>query len=223
MQKPFTILLLVWIVPLTGIAQQKSKSKFPMPEAGTMFVNSYYATDSSGRLVPKDVVDPRIGDDTLYIIRSGVKLFGRSHCFVIAAKSHPDTIYMSYAANGDLYGRGGHDKVWSVIPFGLKPGKKLVQDLGLDSGSLLGQDYVVPHHRVTEVVRHDTASVGDNVYDCIELLVDDIRLYNNQNWEQGTRYWYSPELGYIVKQNQGWSGSYFLNQQLKVWQPPKKK
>ncbi|HEY3875391.1 MAG TPA: hypothetical protein VGM92_07925 [Candidatus Kapabacteria bacterium] len=217
------ILVLTLLASVPGMAQHHAATKFPLPPVGTMLVNVYYVTDSSNRLVPKSTIDPQIPNDTLLVVRSGIKLFGRSNCVVIAAKSHPDTVIMSYAATGDLYMRGGHDTVWSVMPFGMKPGKQIIEHLHADSGTLLGKPYYAPHNRTTQVVRHDTISVEGKVYDCIELLVDDIRLYENKNWEQGTRYWYAPELGYLVKLNMGWNTSYFLNQQLMVWQPPDKK
>ncbi len=212
--------LVIFFLPGALFAQRphsKDKTKIVLPKVGTMFVNTYYVTDSTGALVPKSISDPGMGDDTLYIVQSGVRLYGRPNCIVIAAKSHPDTILESYANNGDLYMRGGHDAEWSSLPFGMAPGKKIVQQLDADSGTLLGKSYHTPHNRTIEVIGHDTASVGGKVYDCLKLLVDDIRLYDEKNWEQGTLFWYSPDLGYFVRLNMGWNGKYFLNQQLKIW------
>jgi hypothetical protein len=213
-------LALVFLIPGSLLAQPshpKGAQKLHLPKVGTMFVNSYYVTDSSGALVPKSVIDPRMDDDTLFIVQSGVRLYGRPNCIVIAAKSHPDTILESFANNGDLYMRGSKDTEWTRFPFGMAPGKKIVQQLDADSGTMFGHDFFTPHNRTTEVLGHDTVSVGAKVYDCIKLLVDDIRLYKGRNWEQGSLFWYSPELGYLVRLNMGWNVKYFLNQQIKIW------
>ncbi len=209
------------LVPRSLLAQKSAKKsdvKIILPKAGTMFVNTYFVTDSSGALVPKSVADAGVEDDTLFIAQSGVKRFGRTNCIVRVAKSHPDTTIISYAPNGDLYMRAvGTDSVWNKLPLGMTPGKKTTQSLPNDSGTMFGHAFNMPHRRTVEVLGHDTASVGTTVYDCIKLQIVDIRQYQDRDWFQGTLFWFSPELGYFVRQNAGWNGKYFLNQQLKVW------
>jgi hypothetical protein len=218
----YRYLLLIFFIPGVLYAQRphhKGDQILVLPKVGTMLVNTYYVTDSSGALVPKSVADPKLDDDTLFVIRSGVQVLGRANCVVLAAKSHPDTTLISYAPNGDLYMRGlNGDSVWSMVPFGMAPGKKTMETLPKDSGFMYGFNYDMPHERTVEVLGHDTASVGAKVYNCIKLQVVDIRKYQGTDWLQGTLFWYSPELGYIVRLNAGWNGKYFLNQQLKIWQ-----
>ena len=214
-------LILFILIPGALLAQRphsKSQPKIVLPRAGTMFVNTYYVTDSSGALVPTSVADPQLGDDTLFIVSSGVRMLGRANCIVRVAKSHPDTTLISYASNGDLYMRAlARDSIWNKLPFGMALGKKTTEILPNDTGTMFGKDFDMPHERTMEVLGHDTASVGGKVYDCIKLQLVDIRQYEGHDWLQGTLFWYAPELGYLVRQNMGWNGKYFLNQQLKVW------
>ncbi len=184
-----------------------------------MFVNTYYVTDSSGALVPKSVADPELGEDTLYIAQSGVRRLGRSNCVVITATSHPDTTFISYANNGDVFLRNSaRDSEWNKLSFNLPHGKKTTELLPNDTGTMYGRSYDMPHKRTTEVLGHDTASISGKIYDCIKLQLVDIRRYQGTDWLQGSLVWYSPELGYFVRKNTGWNGKYFLNEQLKVWQ-----
>ncbi|SRR5581483_1509853 len=195
-----------------------------LPKVGTMLVNTYYVTDSSGKVViPKDA-NPDMPDDTLIVIRSGFRTLGKSNCIAILAKSRPDTSIISYAKNGDLFLRTlGHDSAWTRLPFGLPIGKTIVDSLPADSGTAFFNGFYMPHTRTWQVLGHDTASVGGKVYDCLKLQIVDIRNWEEQDWLQGTLYWYSPELGYFVRMNFGWDGPYFLNQHLKVWNPPEEK
>ncbi len=213
-------LVLLLLIPGSLFAQQpnrKSNNSIVMPKAGTMIVNTYFVTDSSGASVPTSVVDPGMTDDTLIFVRSGLKLLGRANCAMLVATSHPDTTLISYATNGDVYLRVlGKDTIWNKLPVGMAPGKKTVQILPNDSGSYFGKDFNMPHHRTFEVLGHDTVSVGGKVYDCIKLQIVDILEYEDKNWLQGTTYWWSPELGYYARMNQGWNIKYFLNQQLKI-------
>ena len=214
-------LLIFLFLPALVVAQ---KHRTPMPEKGTMFVNTYYVTDSSGNLVPKSVANAGLSDDTLFVIKSNAKFFGRPHCMEYTAKSHPDTTLVSYAANGDIYMRYlRKDSVWHQIPFGMTPHKFVLDSLAPDSGMMLAQYYYMPHQRTTEVLGTDTISVEGKVYNCIVLQIVDIRQYQDKDWYQETMYWYSPDLGYFVRQNEGWNGPYFLNQQLKIWRPPEQK
>jgi len=214
----YRFFVLIVLFPGVISAQRAHKHSYSLPKVGTMIVNTYFVTDSSGALVPKSVADPDLNDDTLFVIKSGVRFLGRDNCVALAAKSHPDTILISYASNGDMYMRGlNKDSAWNVMPVGRAPGKKSTDILPVDSGIYFGKDYNMPHKRTMEVLGHDTASVGSKVYDCIKLQVVDIRQYQEIDWQQGLLFWYSPELGYFVRQNMGWNGKYFLNQQLKVY------
>jgi hypothetical protein len=146
---------------------------------------------------------------------------GRNHCVEIAAKSHPDTTLISYAANGDIYMRVyGKDSIWHDIPFGMKPHTFIVDSLPPDSGTMFQRGYFMPHQRTTEVLGPDTIAIGGTTHNCTVLQIVDIRQYEGQDWLQGTMYWYVPDIGYFGRVNEGWSGPYFLNQQLKIWQPP---
>ncbi len=213
--------LLLFLIPGSLGAQQpnhKSKSSIVLPKAGTMIVNTYYVTDSSGALVAKSVADPKLDDDTLFFVESGVKRLGRTNCAVLVGKSHPDTTLISYAANGDVYMRAlGKDSEWNKLPLGMAPGKKTTQTFSNDSGTYFGHDFDMPHHRTMEVVGHDTVSIEQKVFHCIKLQIVDILEYQEKDWFQGTWYWWSPELGYFARLNQGWNAKYFLNQQVKIY------
>ncbi|HZK77002.1 MAG TPA: hypothetical protein VFD13_08855 [Candidatus Kapabacteria bacterium] len=192
-----------------------------IPRAGTIIVNTYYVTDSSGALVPKSIVDPEMVDDTLRVIRSDFRIFGRPHCIEIAPVTHNDTTLISYANNGDLYMRIlGRDTAWAHLPFGTAPGTVIRKKVANDSGTMFHKDFDMPHTQTFEVLGNDTASTGGIVYHCIKLQIVDIRNYQGTDWLQGTLYWYAPELGYFVRMNFGWDGPYFLNQQLKEYRVP---
>jgi hypothetical protein len=200
-------------------ANHKSKPAIVMPKVGTMIVNTYYVTDSSGALVPKSVTDPGLTDDTLFFVQSGVKLYGRANCAMLVAKSHPDTTLISYTTKGDVYLRVlGKDSIWNKLPLGMEPGKKTTQMFQKDSGTFFGHNYDMPHNRTYEVLGHDTVTVQGKVMDCTKLQIVDIRRYMEMDWQQGALYWWSPELGYYARMNMGWNGPYFLNQQLKIYQ-----
>ncbi len=200
--------------------------KANLPKAGTMFVNTYFVTDSSGALVPKSKVDPEVPDDTLRVIRSDFRVFGRSRCVEIGpattvAGSKNHTTLISYADNGDLYMRVlGQDTEWARLPFGLAPGDIIRKKLPNDSGKMFFKEYNMPHTQTFEVLGTDTASGGGKLYHCTRLQIVDIRRYHGTDWLQGTLYWYSPEIGYFVRMNFGWDGPYFLNQQIKEYIVP---
>jgi hypothetical protein len=204
------------------LAQQtnhKSKSTIVMPKVGTMIVNTYYVTDSAGALVPKSVADPNLNDDTLFFTQTGVKLYGRTNCAVLVAKSHPDTTLISYTSKGDVYLRVlGTDSSWNKLPLGMVPGTHTTQILPKDSGTYFGHDYNMPHQRTYEALGHDTVTIQGKVMDCIKLKIIDEHQYMERDWQQGALYWWSPELGYYARMNMGWNGPYFLNQQLKIYQ-----
>ncbi|MFI5202835.1 MAG: hypothetical protein ACHQNE_10660, partial [Candidatus Kapaibacterium sp.] len=201
--------------------------KANLPKAGTIIIDTYYVTDSSGELVPKSTVDPNVPDDTLRVIRSNFRIFGRSRCVetasatTAAARSKNDTTLISYADNGDLYMRVlGRDTAWARLPFGLAPGEIIRKKLPNDSGTMFLKEFDMPHTQTFEVLGTDTASGGGKIYHCIRLQIVDIRKYQGTDWLQGTLYWYSPEIGYFVRMNFGWDGPYFLNQQIKEYIVP---
>lgn len=189
-----------------------------LPKVGTVIINTYYVTDSSGALVPKSKADPKLPDDTLHVIRSGVPLQGRSNCIELSGASNEDTSFISYAKNGDLYMKTlGKDTSWNLIPFGLPPAKTIREKFPNDTGNLLLKEYNMPHSRTWEVLGSDTASSNGKIYHCIKLQIVDIRKYQGMDWQQGMLYWYAPEIGYFIRMNFGWNGPYFLNQQLKEY------
>ena len=195
--------------------------KVHLPVVGTVIINTYYVTDSSGALVPRSKADPEVNDDTLRVIRSNFRALGRSRCVAFYTIHSKDTTLISYAPHGDLYVRDlAKDSAWHLLPFGLPPGTIMRKKLPNDSGMVMLRNYNMPHTRTYQVTGRDTVSVQGKTYHCIELLITDIREWQGQNWVQGTRYWLSPELGYFIRSNMGWDGPYFLNQQTKVWQFP---
>jgi hypothetical protein len=219
----YIVLFFLLLTPGILLAQKshnKGKATIVLPSVGTMIVNTYYVTDSSGAIVPKSVVDPEVNDDTLFVVQSGVQRLRRSNCVVIVAKSHPDTTLISYATNGDIFMRVlGKDSIWNRLPFGMAVGKKIVDTLPADSGNIYGRDYNMPHLRTTQVIGSDAVSIGEKSYLCSKLQIVDIRQYEGVDWLDGTLFWYAPEIGYLVRLNTGWNGKYFLNQQLKIWKP----
>jgi hypothetical protein len=191
-----------------------------------MIVNTYYATDSSGALVPKSEADPDLFDDTLVVIRSGFKAFGRSNCVAFEGLPYVerprDTTLYSYAKNGDVYTRTlSRDSTWGRLPFGLKPGKVLRESLPPTHGTMLGKPYTFTNDRTTQVLGYDTATFGGKVYPCIELRRVEFHVYEHELSSNAYTYWYSPDLGYLIRSNYGWDGPYFLNQGLKIYREKK--
>ncbi|HEX5316099.1 MAG TPA: hypothetical protein VFX22_05555 [Candidatus Kapabacteria bacterium] len=209
------------ILPLFASAQRHHpvhSRAANLPKVGTVIINTYFVTDSSGALVPKTKADPKLVDDTLRVIRSGVALMGRSNCVELADADNEDTSIISYDKNGDVYMRAiGKDISWNLLPFGLPPAKIIREKLPNDTGNLLLKEYDMPHSRTWEVLGTDTASFDGKIYNCIKLQIVDIREYQGREWEQGMLYWYAPEIGYFIRMNFGWNGPYFLNQQLKEY------
>ncbi len=204
-----------------GTHHPKTIHAIALPKVGTQIVTTYFVTDSTGALVPKTTVDPKIDDDTLRVILSGVRMLGRADCALFDNLTSRDTTVVSYTANGDIYMRQfGKDTVWTRLPFGLAAGKVLRKKLPNDTATFLLHHFNMPHMRTWQVLGMDTASAGGKVYRCVKLLIDDIKRYDGKDWEQGMRYWYSPELGYFVRMNFGWDGPYFLNQQIKEFRVP---
>ena len=194
--------------------------KISPPKVGTTFINTYYVTDSSGHLIPKSVADPKMDDDTMRVIRSGIRRFGRANCAEFASVTSQDTTLISYAPNGDLFmWRVGTDSTWGHLPFGMPVGKVLRKKLPNDTATFALQHFDMPHSRTWEVLGTDTVSVSGRIYKCVRLLVDDIQKYQGKDWHQGLYYWYSPELAYFARISFGWDGPYFLNQRIKGYRP----
>jgi hypothetical protein len=216
--KKYLVALFI-LLPVLAAAQ-KSKSSVPiiLPKAGTVLINTYYVTDSSGAHVPKDTVDPEMPDDTQRVVYSGIESHGRPHCITLTGPSNEDTNVLSYAKNGDVWqlntGRGSK---WLRFPFGLPSGKRLTSSPKLNKGSVLGKAYEELDHDVTQVVGHDTVTIMGKPFDCIKLQVLHIKVYKGSSFPNVETDWYSPQLGYIVRANFGWGGSYFLNQQVKSY------
>ena len=197
-----------------------------LPKVGTMIVNTYYATDSSGALVPKSEANPKIPDDTMIVLRSGFEAFGRNNCVEFEGQPQverpKDTTIYSYSRNGDLYTRVlSRDSEWIVLPFGLKRGKVLRESLPISHGTSFGKPYTFTNDRTTQVLGYDTASFGGKVYPCIALQRVDLKVYEGTLFSNAYNYWFSPDLGYLIHSNFGWDGPYFLNQQLKVFREKK--
>ena len=220
-QTLFLAFLPSFLLAQTPKEQSGGPPKANLPKVGTFIVNTYYATDSSGALVPRSVADPDLYDDTLIVIRSGFKAFGKSNCVEFEGQPYierpRDTTIYSYAKNGDIYLRTlGRDSTWDRLPFGLKPGKVLSESLPPSNGTMFGKPYTYTNDRRTQVLGYDTSSFNGKVYPCIELLRVELHVYNGELSSNDYTYWFSPDLGYLIRSNFGWDGPYFMNQGLKI-------
>ena len=185
-----------------------------LPKVGTRFINTYFVTDSSGRMVAKSVVDPEMVDDTQIAVKSGVQAHGRANCLETTGPGHEDTNVYSFAKNGDVYLLNtNHGEKWDRLPFGLPVGKLLKTDPASDTGTMLGKHYEMMDHREFLVMGHDTSSINGTVYECLKLRLSEVKIFEGKEYVNGTTYWFAPELGYIIRENFGWGGSYFLNQE----------
>lgn len=188
---------------------------FNIPPVGTAFLNDYYVTDSSGHIVPDTVAMSPMVPDEQHVLATGIKAYGRSNCIVLCGPSHPDTTFISYSKNGDLYilHRIDTGKVtWDWLPFSLKPGKVLKTK---PAREVYFKNWVLMHRREIQVVGHDTVSVSGKVYDCIKLVDVQIRSEKGVDYKNAFTYWYSPELGYLLRNSFGWNGPYFLYQHVR--------
>jgi hypothetical protein len=216
------LLIPACLLAQTPKAHSSGPGKYNLPKVGTMIVNTYYATDSAGALVPRSDADPDLYDDTLIVIRSGFSALGRSNCVAFEAQpfgERPrDTTLYSYAKNGDIYTRvSGRDSEWQVLPFGLKPGKIIKESFPPTQGTTLGKSFFFTNDRQTQVLGYDTASFNGKVYPCIELQRVELKVFEDVLYSNAYTYWFSPDLGYLIRSNYGWDGPYFLNQGLKVF------
>jgi len=222
----------------SSIAQKSAKKakasdyKAPVcssiPKVGTSFVNTYYLLDSAGKYVPGNVEDPKIPDDSQYVVLSGEMIDGHKNSIAFTNKFHEDTTYMSYDANGDVWLKAKRrgDK-WERLPFGLQPGKILKTKELLDTGHVMGSNYGILTHSETQVLGMDTVNVLGKTYDCIKMQIVVYTRYDpkhhkgleDQHYANAMNYWYIPEIGYFGRINFGWGGSYFLNQELKSYRP----
>jgi hypothetical protein len=205
-------------------AQEKSRplvgSKAVIPKVGTTFIKTHYLTDSSGALMTKSVDDSELPDDTQIVVRVGARAHGRSECVEITGPQHADTNIYSFAKGGDIYFLNtNHPKSWTRLPFGLTPGKIIKTEPVADTGTTLGHHYDMMAHREMYVVGHDTSSIAGKNYDCIKLRLVEVKLFEGVEYREGATYWYAPELGYFIRLNFGWGGSYFMNEQVKSYLP----
>jgi hypothetical protein len=49
----------------------------------------------------------------------------------------------------------------------------------------------------------------------------ELKVYEGQLFSNAYTYWFSPDLGYLIRSNYGWDGPYFLNQALKIYRVKK--
>lgn len=206
------------LLPLSAVAQSNHSAKpsFTLPKAGTRFVNSYYVTDSAGHIVPDTTVQSSIEDDTLYVIRSDIRVRGREHCIALSGPAHPDTTWLSFAKNGDVWIlRSDRKTPWDRLPFGLPTGHTEKTKPKVDEGHILGRDYTMMYHKESTVLGHDTNYLAGVKYDCIKMQDVEIRRYQESDFKNAITYWFVPALGYYTHVSWGWNGSYFLHQQVK--------
>ena len=199
-----------------------------LPPKGSLFVNTFFVTDSSGAVVPPSVMPTGMPDDSQYVIQSGIKFNHKSNVIALLGPSHPDTTYISYAKNGDIFllNTTGSGK-WEHLYFGARKGKLIITPTSIQSGHTLGKDYTSHDHNEIKVMGMDTVSVGDVVVPSIRMVQMVVMAYTQgagkhspeATFVNAYNYWFSPEIGYFTRINFGWNGKYFLNQQLKYYQP----
>jgi hypothetical protein len=219
------ILVLLFTAGSSPIAKsqtshEKTLPLFSLPKVGTVFVNTYYATDSSGALVPKSVADPEMGDDTQIVVHAGIRAHGKSNCTATTGPAHQDTNYISYAKNGNVWIiNTNHPQKWTYLPFGLKPGKILKTSDVSDTGTVMGRHYDMVDHDETQVLGRDTVTADGKTYDCIKLQIVHYFEYEDNQYANAETFWYAPAIGYFPRISTGWNVRYFLNQQVKVYRP----
>ena len=218
------IILLCLVLTATSTAHAaKPPFKHHIPPIGMRFLNTYYTTDSSGNFVSDSISHHGMEDDVQFVIAHGVKKQGRSDCIALWGPLHKDTTYISYAKNGDLWVLHpikGDKAKWEHLMFSLPP-KKPLHIAPIREEPL--PDYVMMHRSIIEVLGNDTVTVGGNVYNCIVLRNTEIRRWHDTDYTNTFTYWYSPEIGYLLRVGEGWNLKYFLFQQLKDFIRPKEK
>lgn len=224
------IVLVTIVAALASLAHAQVRATgsgihFNIPAAGTKFLNNYYVTDSAGNLLADSVVKSPMVPDGQIVLATGVKAYGRSNCLSTFGPSHPDTTFISFAKNGDLYVLHRIDATspptWDWLPFTLQPGKLLktkpTREVYFKKSA---QPWVLMHRREITVVGHDTVSVEGKVYDCVKLVSIEIRTEDGVDYKNAYTYWYSPEVGLFLRTSFGWNGPYFMYQQVtKIQQP----
>lgn len=195
-----------------------------LPRKGTLIVNTFYLTDSLGARVPLSEMDPGMADDSQYVVASGIAAHGKKDVVVLLGPSHPDSTFLAYEKNGDVYllntDRGGE---WERLAFGLKKGKHLTTPIKRLSGSSLGKKYKSKDHNEVDVLGIEKAVVGERTVDATHLRMVMVMKYQQDEvdnspeatFKNAMNYWFSPALGYFTRISFGWGGKYFLNQQLK--------
>ena len=215
-------LILLLLAPLAGFAQHSSDEKGPIPASlkpGTMFVNTYYLTDSSDALVKPGADQEIPGDDTQIVVQSGVHLYGHSDCVAVTGPGHPDTNIYSFAKNGDVYLLNTNRKAWDFFPFGLKPGKVVKTEPMLDTGSAVGHHYEMMDHHELYVEGHEKLGLDGTSYECTKLVMVKVDVFEGAEYKNATTYWYSPKIGYFLRAKFGWGGKFFLNQRILTYKP----
>ncbi|MDP4200006.1 MAG: hypothetical protein Q8922_07400 [Bacteroidota bacterium] len=211
----------VFLFVIAGIARSNGNTpRFEIPAIGTRFFNIYYVKDSSDRLVPDSIAMSPMVPDEQVVVAAGVKAHGRSNCIVLLGPLHPDTTFISFAKNGDLYvlhhlERDSSMPSWEWLPFSLQPGKVLktkpVREVYFKNSQ---RPWTLMHRRELEVLGNDTVSVSGKVFDCIKLRAVEIRSEDGIDYKNAFTYWYSPEIGYFLRLSFGWNGPYFMHQQV---------
>lgn len=195
--------------------------KHHIPPVGMRFLNTYYTTDSAGHVVHDSITHHGMEDDAQFVIAKGVKRLGRSDCVALWGPVNKDTTYISYAKNGDLWvlhPHKGEKAKWDHLQFSLPP-KKPLHVAAVREEPL--PDFVMQHRRIIEVLGHDTVTVAGKIYDCIELCNTEIRRWHDTDYTNQFFYWYSPEVGYLLKASYGWHMEWFLVQKLADFIRPK--
>jgi hypothetical protein len=210
----------------TKASTPSERMRHVIPQQGTVFINTYFATDSAGNVPPQDSTDPQMPDDTIQVATTASVLRGRPNSIAITAYAHPDTTYLSYASNGDIWIlNSGKAQGWARLPFGTLPGKVVRTSPKSDTGHVLGNFYALYKHDEMQVVGWDTIPVaGIARVPVVQLRILTVMKYDkkrmhgrapSEEYRNATTYWYAPSLGYFTKISFGWDTKYFLNQELK--------
>ena len=229
---PLLVAGLAGLLAFGFVTTPSPRVKHTIPARGTVFVNTYYATDSTGAIPPRDSTDPRMPDDTVVVATRPMTFHGKGNCVAITAYAHEDTTFISYASNGDLWIlNSGKANKWERLVFGQPIHKIFRTPVHLDTGHVLGSYYAMDRHSELEVLGWDTMSVaGLSALPVVRMRSVDVMAYNkksmgghapDEEYKNATNYWYAPSLGYFARINFGWDTKYFLNQELRAVLPPR--